>query len=200
MKKSSAFLVLFAATASLSLSARLVAQQEPKPVRDAAATITAADVERRLWIIAHDSMGGRDTPSRGLDLTAQYVADEFRRFGLKPGGENGTYFQRYAIERRKFDVAASQLMLHGASSHAMASFQRDAMYLGGAVPAGTIEADLVAVGTMASPEQLDKAAVRGKVVLLVYDYTKANPASLQRLVGALNEGGPLAILRVSNRD
>ena len=192
MKKSLALLVL--------LAAPVMAQQEPKPVRDAAATITPADIERRLWIIAHDSMGGRDTPSRGLDLTAQYVADEFRRFGLKPGGENGTYFQRYAIERRKLDVAASQLMLHGAASHAMASFQRDARYVGGSVPAGTVEAELVALGTLAAADQLDKAAVRGRIVLLVYDYTKAAPATLARLNGALEEAGALAVLRVSNRD
>ena len=34
------------------------------------ASITAVDVARRIGIIADDSMMGRDTPSRGLDLTA----------------------------------------------------------------------------------------------------------------------------------
>ena len=192
MKKSLAILFL--------LAAPLAAQQEPRPVRDAAATITAADVERRLRIIADDSMGGRDTPSRGLELTAQYVADEFRRFGLKPGGENGTYFQRYSIERRKFDAVTSQLMFHGTTSHAMASFQRDAIFTSGTAPAGTVEADLVALGTLAVPDQLDKAAVQGKIVLLVYDYTKSAPASAQVLVRALRDAGAVAIIRVSNRD
>lgn len=191
MKKSLAFLVL--------LAAPLAAQQEPRPVRDAAATITAADVERRLWIIAHDSMGGRDTPSEGLNKTAQYVADEFRRFGLKPGGENGTYFQRYAIERRKLDAAGSQMMLHGAASHMTGNFQREAWFVFGSVPANTVEGDLMVVGTSVAPDQVDRAAIQGKVVLVVADYTKAQPATAQRLLRALAEGAA-AVIRVSNRD
>ena len=58
--------------------------------RRAAATITEADVRSRVFIIAHDSMGGRNTPSPGLDKTADYVASEFKRLGLKPGGDSGT--------------------------------------------------------------------------------------------------------------
>ena len=69
-------------------AAPLAAQTTPSASR-AAASITAVDVARRIGIIADDSMMGRDTPSRGLDLTAQYVADQFRRFGLKSS------FQRY---------------------------------------------------------------------------------------------------------
>ena len=46
-----------------------------------------------MEIIAHDSMMGRETGSEGDFKTAAYVADEFRRIGLEPAGENGTYFQ-----------------------------------------------------------------------------------------------------------
>ncbi len=191
MKKSLALLVLIAAPLS--------AQQEPKPVRDAAATITAADVERRLWIIANDSMGGRDTPSEGLNKTAQYVADEFRRFGLKPGGENGTYFQRYAIERKKFDAEGSQLMLMSASAHMMGSFTKDAMFVFGNVPAGNVEGDVVVMGMGTAPDQVDAAAVRGKIVLVVADYTKPQPQTGNRLLRAI-AGSAAAVIRVSNRD
>ena len=54
-----------------------------------AASITPADVARRIGIIADDSMLGRDTPSRGLELTAKYVADQFRSFGLRPAATAG---------------------------------------------------------------------------------------------------------------
>ena len=60
-------------------------------VTAAVGTITPADVSRRVHIIAHDSMGGRDTPSPGLDKTAAYVGREFARLGLKPGGDSGTF-------------------------------------------------------------------------------------------------------------
>jgi len=191
--------VLLAVASLASLAAPLSAQQEPKAVRDAAATITAADVERRLWIVANDSMGGRDTPSDGLNKTAQYVADEFRRFGLKPGGENGTYFQRYAIERKKFEVAGSQIMLMGAGAHMMGDFAKDAMFVFGNVPAATVEGDVVVMGMGIAPDQVDAAAVRGKVVLVVADYTKPQPQTGNRLLRAL-AASAAAVIRVSNRD
>ena len=42
-------------------------------------------------------MLGRGTPGPGLELTARYVADQFQRFGLKPGGDNGTWLQRFPV-------------------------------------------------------------------------------------------------------
>jgi hypothetical protein len=96
----------------LSLSAIAVEApaQSSGPVARASATITADDVARRIGIIAHDSMLGRDTPSRGLDLTARYVADQFRRFGLKPGGDGGSWQQHYDITRRRLDLGRSRLV------------------------------------------------------------------------------------------
>jgi len=58
------------------------------------AAILADDFRTHIGVIAHDSMRGRDTPSPGLTKTAEYVADRFRAFGLRPGlGEQG--FQQY---------------------------------------------------------------------------------------------------------
>jgi hypothetical protein len=79
----------------------------------AAKTITEADVRRRVFLIADDSMGGRDTPSKGLDLTAAYVASEFKRFGLKPAGDAGGYFQRYGIRLRELDAGRSSVTFSG---------------------------------------------------------------------------------------
>ena len=55
--------------------------------------ITAADLRQRLFAIADDSMMGRETGSLGAFKAADYAAAEFRRLGLEPAGENGTYFQ-----------------------------------------------------------------------------------------------------------
>ncbi|HVX89756.1 MAG TPA: hypothetical protein VG940_12560, partial [Gemmatimonadales bacterium] len=44
-------------------------------------SITAADVSRRIHLIADDSMMGRGTPSPGLEMMANYAAGEFRRLG-----------------------------------------------------------------------------------------------------------------------
>ena len=55
--------------------------------------ITAADLRLRLFAVAHDSMMGRMTGEPGNYKAAEYVASEFKRLGLEPAGENGSYFQ-----------------------------------------------------------------------------------------------------------
>ena len=73
-----------------------------KPLGDgvaaAAAYIDSDDYLRKLGVIAHDSMGGRDTPSAGLEMTAAWIASEFERMRLVPGGDDGSYVQRYPID------------------------------------------------------------------------------------------------------
>src|SRR6476661_230185 len=55
--------------------------------------ISADDLRARLFLIAHDSMMGRLPGEAGNYKAAEYVASEFKRLGLEPAGENGTYFQ-----------------------------------------------------------------------------------------------------------
>ena len=52
--------------------------------------ITAAQLKEWLYVVASDDMEGRDTPSRGLDLTAKFIADHLSQWGVKPGGDDGT--------------------------------------------------------------------------------------------------------------
>ena len=54
--------------------------------------INASSLRGHLSFIASDLLEGRDTPSRGLDLAAEYIAAQFRRAGLEPIGDDG-YFQ-----------------------------------------------------------------------------------------------------------
>jgi hypothetical protein len=55
--------------------------------------ITPADLMSRLYVIADDSMMGRKAGHRGNAMATDYIAAEFRRMGLEPAGENGTFFQ-----------------------------------------------------------------------------------------------------------
>ena len=193
----------FGTIAALALAAAPLAAQMQNgsaAVKRAAGTITEADVARRVHIIAHDSMGGRDTPSRGLELTAQYIADEFKRLGLKPGGENGTYFQRYPIVSTQLDVAASHVGFMYGGKHVHAEFAKDARRNGGPVPATEIGGPAVLLAGPVDAKALDVAALRDKVVLWVMDFTKPTPPSANAVGAALLEGGVKAVIVVSNRD
>src|SRR5262249_33246951 len=50
----------------------------------ALARISADSLRGNLSFIASDALEGRNTPSRGLDIAAEYIAAQFRRAGLEP--------------------------------------------------------------------------------------------------------------------
>lgn len=54
--------------------------------------VSADSLRGNLSFLASDLLEGRGTPSRGLDLAAEYIAAQFRRIGLEPAGDDG-YFQ-----------------------------------------------------------------------------------------------------------
>lgn len=85
----------------------------PATSLEASNLITAARLSEHLHIVASDAMGGRDTPSKGLDDTAQYIATHLTRLGLKPAGDEGTFFQRITLVRRKVDAAKTNAALDG---------------------------------------------------------------------------------------
>ena len=137
----------------LAAAAPLVAQTTAPDAGAAAATISASDVARRIGVIADDSMLGRDTPSNGLELTAKYVADQFKSFGLTPGGEDGTWFQRYPITRRRLELDSSRIVFRVKSAIGdTARFTRTARYAQGAVPESPVSGPAILVGGRLSPE------------------------------------------------
>jgi len=76
-------------------------------------TITAAQMRDFLTFIASDEMEGRDTPSRGLDTTAKFLAMNLSRWGFKPAGDNGTFLQRIDLRRDRIDSAQTRVSLNG---------------------------------------------------------------------------------------
>ena len=197
-------LALFAVLAATPLAAQTPTVTVPKPtaaVTKAAATVTAADVTRRINIIADDSMMGRDTPSPGLEMTASYVADQFKAFGLKPGGENGTYFQRYEIIQAKFDPAASHVGFIAGGEHVHVDFTTGARFQFGAVPSGEVGGEAIVLGGAMSLKGLEGLDAKDKVVLVVADYSKgALSASYSQMVRGLFDLKPVGIVVLSNRD
>lgn len=76
-------------------------------------TISAAQIRDYLTFIASDEMEGRDTPSRGLDTTAKFLAMNLSRWGFKPGGDNGSFLQRIDLRRDRIDGAQSKVEFNG---------------------------------------------------------------------------------------
>ena len=75
-------------------------------------TITAAQLKEYLSFIASDEMEGRDTPSRGLDITAKFLATNLSRWGFKGAGGDGTLFQKIGMRRESIDTAGTRVQLN----------------------------------------------------------------------------------------
>ena len=149
------------------LSGPAAAQRQQPAVRGAA-SITIADVQRRIGIVADDSMLGRATPSPQLDAVAAYVAGEFQRFGLKPGGDSGTYFQHYPLEVRRFEPESSTIRITGRTPGIWRAGE-DVLLVEGEVAAGATAVPAVVItGSADAGGTLDSAGMAGKVVFLAY--------------------------------
>lgn len=61
------------------------------------AKIQPEDLRKWLSYLASDELEGRATFSEGLGLAAAYLAEQLRSWGVKPGGDNGSYFQRVRV-------------------------------------------------------------------------------------------------------
>ena len=78
----------------LALDPRSYASEEKVPahLQSVLNMVSANSLRGHLSFIASDLLEGRDSPSRGLDIAAEYIAAQFRRAGLEPAGGDG-YFQ-----------------------------------------------------------------------------------------------------------
>ena len=96
-----------AAAATAAVAPVVVSAEE----RAAAERITAARMKELLYFIASDEMAGRDTPSPGLDKTAQFIADRLKQLKLKPSGDKNSYFQRITLSKTVVDREGTRAQL-----------------------------------------------------------------------------------------
>ncbi len=76
-------------------------------------SISASQIRDYLTFIASDEMEGRDTPSRGLDATAKFLAMSLSRWGFKPAGDAGSFFQRIELQRNRADSGETKVEYNG---------------------------------------------------------------------------------------
>lgn len=130
--------------------------------RSMAESITAAQLSNYLHFVASDAMGGRDTPSQGLDVTAEFIKMNLERWGFKPAGDNGTFFQKIALRRDSINAAETSVTVGGESF----VYGEDVARAGGS---GSISAPIVFAGNgwMIKSKNLNPYAdidVKGKLV------------------------------------
>jgi len=59
--------------------------------------ITPDGLLAHIKVLASDEFEGRAPGSKGEDLSVEYISDQFKKVGLKPGNPNGTYTQEVPL-------------------------------------------------------------------------------------------------------
>jgi Zn-dependent M28 family amino/carboxypeptidase len=173
----------------------------------AKATAQADAWWHHITVLAADSMRGRETGSPGDRMAIDYIAGQFARAGLTPGGVTG-FLQPVQFISRRVDEPNSSLAI-------VRNGVREPIVLGDEAtlgmriaPAPRLEAPLVFIGFgLTVPElkydDLEGLDLRGKLVLLV---TGGPPTILGPLLAhyqsvrweALKRAGAIGVLTIPN--
>src|ERR1700732_2904502 len=72
---------------------RAVAQWKKKAPEAPVLQVDEEKIRAHVKYRASDELEGRGTGQRGGDMAADYIGKQFATYGLKPAGDNGTFFQ-----------------------------------------------------------------------------------------------------------
>ena len=61
-------------------------------------TVSKNDIEGHIYFLASDELRGRETGTPEIDIAASYLANSFRRYGVKPANKN-SYYQNVELQK-----------------------------------------------------------------------------------------------------
>ncbi len=82
----------------IAIAATGVVLRAALPAAPGMDAIQAGDLQRWLTYVASDDLEGRGNFSEGLGLAAGYIEEQLNTLGVKPGGDQGTYFEQVKVQ------------------------------------------------------------------------------------------------------
>lgn len=98
---------------SASSAAQLPAQSSGIPTPAAYSTIKEADIKADMLVMAGDAMRGREAGTLDELRASIWTADQLAKAGVKPFGEDGTWYQWFNMRRTRISTAASSVRIAG---------------------------------------------------------------------------------------
>lgn len=75
-----------------------------RTVPAAMSAITEADIKRDLYTLGGDAMRGREAGTIDEIRASMWIADQLRKIGLEPMGDDGTFFQWWSLRRTRLST------------------------------------------------------------------------------------------------
>lgn len=120
--------------------------------------------------LAHDSLEGRGTGSRGERLARLYIASQLERMGLQGIGHEGSYFQPVPLREAVIDHEVTRVVVREDGREAVfQSGKHFVLNTGGANAFRDFSGDAVFAGTagLAHDALADAGSLKGKVVVVL---------------------------------
>jgi hypothetical protein len=150
-------------------------------------------LKQDITFLASDECEGRGAATKGLDRAADYIANEFKKAGLKPGNTDGTYFQTFTLPC-SIEEGTPHLVLKGPRGQEIVLKAGEHFHAMGLGKRGKVtNAPVVFAGYGVSSEALkyddyEGLDVEGKVVIVLRDVPRPGD---QALAGKLRPQAPL---------
>jgi hypothetical protein len=149
---------------ALALLSDVTAQQSVSPAPAAyraVNSISGDSLRGDLSFLASNLLEGRGTPSRGLDIAAEYIAAQFRRANLEPLGDDG-YFQTAGMLRA--EPVTTSLELRVLDGSAVTLVKDYSPIVVSQQPVDLANVPIYKISSAHAEAELKAASVRGKVV------------------------------------
>lgn len=96
---------------SVQLNSLISAQSKESGLIKTLNSISSENISHHVKFLASDSLEGRGTGQPGGNLAAKYLESEFGKMGLKPTGDNNSYYQ-YIPMHSSNPLSSSQLVIY----------------------------------------------------------------------------------------
>jgi hypothetical protein len=131
-----------------------------------------ARMKKDITFLASDLCEGRGVTTKGINLAADYIANEFKQAGLKPAGEDGTYFQPFTVTGAAKLASPNTLILQGPLGQKIELKLGDSFAVLGNSGPGKVTARLVFAGYAAtgkdiSYDDFQGIDVAGKILVVI---------------------------------
>jgi hypothetical protein len=145
----------------LALAGFLVVVAAQAPAADQAVD---ARMRKDITFLASDECEGRGVTTKGINLAADYIANEFKQAGLKPAGNEGSYFQPFTMRGPSKLGSPNALVLRGPLGQRIELQQGVDFQVLGLSRSGQLSAPLVFVGYGATAKEIDHGDYTGKEI------------------------------------
>jgi hypothetical protein len=167
----------------------------------AMSAIKQADLQRDLYALGGDAMRGREAGTVDEMRASMWLADEMRKIGLSPRGEDGSWFQWWNMRRQRIS-SASTVSLGGRplelwkdvapTSNAATEVSGTTVFVGDGSDSTADIRGKVAVATLVAP---NASSIRTTTNTYEVNYTRAAITAMNARVG---RRGAVALVLVAD--